>query len=134
MGARAAKWESDSGEQMDRLLNVVALLTLLLLGMVLVNMRRAHIRVEYSVSWLAACVLMLVLSRSQAALEQVQLWLGLPDRPLALFMIASGVFLMVFYRFTLIISDLKDSNIALTQRIAILEYKLGASHEETKAD
>jgi hypothetical protein len=119
---------------MDRLLNVVALLSLLLLALVLINMRRAHIRVEYSVSWLVACVVLLVLSRSQPALEALQLWLGLPDRPLALFMIASGVFLLVFYRFTLIISDLKDSNIALTQRLAILEYKLGLLHEERQAD
>jgi hypothetical protein len=110
---------------MERLLNATSMLSVVLMALVLLNVRRAHIRVEYSVSWLIAGVALFILSRSQSALEAVQHWMGLPDRPLALFMIVSGVFLVVFYRFTLVISNLKDSNIALTQRIAMLEYKLG---------
>ena len=39
---------------MDRLLNVTTVLSILLLIMVLISVRRAHIRVEYSVSWLLA--------------------------------------------------------------------------------
>ena len=41
---------------MDRLLNVTTAVSVILLLMVLVSIRRAHIRVEYSMSWLfAAC-------------------------------------------------------------------------------
>ena len=39
---------------MDRLLNVTTGLSVILLVMILVSVRRAHIRVEYSVSWLLA--------------------------------------------------------------------------------
>ena len=39
---------------MDRLLNVTTVLSIVLLLMVLISVRRAHIRVEYSVSWLLA--------------------------------------------------------------------------------
>jgi len=39
---------------MDRLLNVTTVLSILMLIMVLFSVRRAHIRVEYSVSWLVA--------------------------------------------------------------------------------
>jgi hypothetical protein len=39
------------------------------------------------------------------------------------------VFFVVFYRFTVMISHLKDANIALTQRVAILEYYIRSEHE-----
>jgi hypothetical protein len=39
------------------------------------------------------------------------------------------VFLVVFYRFSVIMSDLKDANIALAQRLAIVEYQVENSHE-----
>jgi len=42
---------------MDHLLDVVAILSFVLAGMVLFSVRRAHIRVEYSVSWLTAAVI-----------------------------------------------------------------------------
>ena len=109
---------------MDRLLNVTAGLSVLLLIVVLASVRRAHIRVEYSVSWLLAAVAMLVLSRSDGALEAVRRWSGLPDTPLTLFLFIGGVFLLMFFRFSIIISHLRDDNIAMAQRVAILEYHI----------
>ncbi len=47
-------------------------------------------------------------------------------------MLAGAVFLFVLYRFSLMISDLKDSNIALTQRVAILEFRLESSDEKNQ--
>jgi len=86
--------------------------------------RRAHIRVEYSVSWLAAALVLLILSRAHGLLHVLASVLGLSDAPLALMMIVFCVFLVVFYRFSVVISNLKDANIALTQRLAIVEYEL----------
>jgi len=114
---------------MDRLLNVMTLLSIGLFVLVLASVRRAHIRVEYSVSWLGAAVVLLVLSRSPSVLEWVATLLGVRSAPLALIMLALCVFLVVFYRFSVIISSLKDANIALTQRVAILEFHLQAMHE-----
>ena len=50
--------------------------------------------------------------------------LGLSDPPLALLLLVGCVFLLMFYRFSVIISKLRDDNIALAQRLAILEYHL----------
>jgi hypothetical protein len=111
---------------MDRLLHVSAGVCLLLLVMVLVSVRRSHIRVEYSVTWLVAATAMLALSLARPVLEYIRKLLGLPDTPLAVFLLGSAVFLVVFFRFTLIISRLRDDNIALAQRVAILEYHLRA--------
>ena len=57
---------------MDRLLNVMAVFSVVLIGLVLASVRRAHIRVEYSVSWLVAGLVLLVLSRWRGAAD----WLG----------------------------------------------------------
>lgn len=114
---------------MDRLLNVTTGLSILLLAIVLYSVRRAHIRVEYSVSWLVAAVAMLVLSRTRPALDAIRDFIGLPDSPLALFMVGSSVLLIMFFRFSVIISHLRDDNVALAQRVAILEYHL-QSHRD----
>lgn len=109
---------------MDRLLNVTAVLSLILLVIVLVSVRRAHIRVEYSVTWLLAAGAMLVLSRARPLLEFFRRATGLPDTPLTLFLLAAGVFLILFFRFSVIISHLRDDNVALAQRVAILEFHI----------
>ncbi|MCA2963643.1 MAG: DUF2304 domain-containing protein [Acidobacteriaceae bacterium] len=109
---------------MDRLLNVVTGMSVLLIGLVFFAIRRAHIRVEYSVSWLGAALVLLILAQWEWALGQVAEFLGVNNAPFALLLIILSLFLIVFYRFSLIISDLKDANIALTQKLAIIEYQL----------
>jgi hypothetical protein len=111
---------------MDRLLNFTTGLSVFLIVLVLASVRRAHIRVEYSVSWLVASVAILVLSRSRSLLEATAAQLGIADPPVALVLLAGCMFVIIFYRFSLIISKLKDDNIALAQRVAILEYHLQA--------
>ena len=115
---------------MDRLLNVTSALSIALILLVLISVRRAHIRVEYSVSWLVAGVVLLVFTRSHWVLEQLAHLLGITYSPLALLLIAFSVFMMVFFRFSVILSHLKDANIALAQRVAILEFQLRSVHEE----
>jgi len=117
---------------MQSLLNITTVLSLLLLALVLLSVRRAHIRVEYSVSWLLASVAMLLLSRARPVLDFMTRRFGIPDTPLTLFLIAGSVFLIMFFRFSVIISHLRDDNIALAQRVAILEYHIQSirAHEE----
>jgi len=107
---------------MNSLLNVTTVLSVILFILVLVSVRRAHIRVEYSVSWLLASAIMLIMSRARPALEYITTHTGIPDTPLTVFLITGSVFLLMFFRFSVIISHLRDDNIALAQRVAILEY------------
>jgi len=109
---------------MDHLLNATAVLSVLLIVIVLASVRRAHIRPEYSISWLLASAAMLVLSRERPVLEFIRLRTGVPDTPLTLFLLAGSVLLVMFFRFSIIISHLRDDNIALAQRVAILEYHI----------
>lgn len=110
---------------MERLLNVTTVVAIVLLLLVLVSIRRAHIRVEYSVSWLAAAVGLIVLSRLPAAMQYAAEHIGLGnDPPLALFLTGASVFLIMFFRYSVIVSHLRDDNIALAQRVAILEFHI----------
>jgi hypothetical protein len=120
---------------MDRLLNVTTFVSIILLVMILFSVRRAHIRVEYSVTWLLAAATMLVLSRARPVLDALRNLAGLPDSPLTLFLFAGGGLLLMFFRFSVIISHLRDDNIALAQRVAILEYHLQSlrDHENQEA-
>ena len=114
---------------MDRLLAVLTISSIALIVLVLLAVRREHIRVEISVSWLAAGCVVLILSLVRPAGEWLAHFLGVGSAPLAILMIVSAIFLVVFYRFSLRISALKDHSIALAQRVAILEYHLKAAHE-----
>ncbi|MBL8178851.1 MAG: DUF2304 domain-containing protein [Bryobacterales bacterium] len=118
---------------MDRLSNVLTVFSLGLILLVLSSVRRAHIRVEYSVSWLGAAIVLLILSRWQGALGWLSTTIGIHDVPLALLLTVFAVFLFVFYRFSVVVSNLKDANIALTQRVAILEFHLRSQNESTQA-
>ena len=115
---------------MDRLLNVVNLLSLFSLLFVLVSVRRQRIRVEYSVSWLAAAIALFALTFSAAPTNWIGGLLGIPGGPTVLVIMILAAFLVVFYRFTSIISQLKDNNIALAQRVAVLEYLISSLHEK----
>ena len=111
---------------MERLLNVTTVVAIVLLIMVLFSIRRAHIRVEYSVSWLAAAVGLIVLSRLPFVMQYAAQHVGLGnDPPLALFLTAAAVFLIMFFRYSVIVSHLRDDNIALAQRLSILEFHIG---------
>jgi hypothetical protein len=115
---------------MDRLLIFSAALSVGLILLVLASVRRSHIRVEYSVSWLAAAVAMLVLSQSRGLLRWVAELLGIVNPPFALLLIGGCVFLLILYRYSVILSRLRDDNIALAQRVAILEHRLGRDRAE----
>ena len=117
---------------MNGLLNFFTGLSLALLILVLISVRRAHIRVEYSVAWLGAALTLLVLSRYDWLLERLAALLGAPDAPLALTLVAGCLFLLVLFRVSILVSELKDANIALAQRVAILEFHLRSLHEKAQ--
>ena len=75
---------------------------------------------------------MLILSRSRPVLEVITRRAGIPDTPLTLFLMAGSVFLIMFFRFSVIISHLRDDNIALAQRLAMLEYRVHSLGEHEK--
>ena len=116
---------------MDRLMNVLTAFSVLVIVQVLLSVRREHIRVEYSVSWLTAAVILLIISLNRTFVDWLAMVLGVEYPPIAILMVVLCLFLVVFYRFSIRISALKDANIALAQRVAILEFQVKSiDHEQ----
>ena len=109
---------------MERLLWWTSVLSVVLIVMVLTALRRAHIRVEYSVTWLIACVALFALSRSETVLTWIASTLGLVFAPTVLVLVAGFIFVVMFFWTCVVLSRLRDDNIALAQRLAILEFHL----------
>jgi hypothetical protein len=109
---------------MEKLLWWTSVMSVVLIVMVLTALRRAHIRVEYSVTWLIACITLFGLSRSETTLSWIASVLGLGYAPMVMVLLAGFIFLVMFFWTCVVISRLRDDNIALAQRVAILEFHL----------
>ncbi len=114
---------------MQSLLQITTVLSIALLLMVFISVRRAHIRVEYSITWFLASLFMLLLSRARPILDYATRHFGIPDTPLTLFLTIGSIFVVMFFRLSIIISSLRDDNIALAQRVAILEHHIHSLRE-----
>jgi hypothetical protein len=64
---------------MDRLFDLVTIFSLVLIVWVLSSVRRSRIRVEYSVSWLLAGAVLLVLAQWRSFDDWAASVLGIPD-------------------------------------------------------
>ena len=97
---------------------------LLLLAQVVRAVRREHIRVEYSMAWFAAALVLLALTVWDTALIRLGAWLGVEDFPSLLLILAGLTFLFTFFRFSVELSTLKDHSILAAQKIALLEWEI----------
>jgi hypothetical protein len=88
---------------------------------VLELIRRRRLKEEYSILWLVAGGVVLILSIARPFLEEIARLLGIFYAPSALFLIAGLIGMVIALHFTMVISRLTDENRALAQRIALLE-------------
>ena len=107
---------------MPRLLLFTSAISILLFFVVLFSVRRSHIRAEYSVGWLIASAALFGLSRSSWLLDRAASFLRIESPAVVLLLGLFGLFLLLFFWASILISRLRDDTIALVQRIAILEY------------
>lgn len=93
------------------------------LGGTLASLRREHIRTEYSVSWLVVGGILAVLGLFPGLLGGLATWTGADPRMLLL--IAAGVLVSgLVFEISHVVSRLRDENVVMAQRLAILEYRL----------
>ena len=109
---------------MERFRIAIAVLSGLLILQIVRSVRREHIRVEYSMTWLGATLLLLGLSLSDAAMSFLARVLGVADASLVLIALAGVFFVFIFFRYSLVVSSLKDNNIQLAQKVGLLEWEV----------
>ncbi|HZS49390.1 MAG TPA: DUF2304 domain-containing protein [Bryobacterales bacterium] len=109
---------------MERIRIVVAVLTALLIVQIVRSVRREHIRVEYSMTWLGATLLLLILCLSDKAMGLLSGLVGVRDASLVLIILAGVLFVFTFFRYSVVVSSLKDHNIQLAQKVGMLEWEI----------
>ncbi len=109
---------------MERVRVVAAVFSLLLVAQIVRSVRREHIRVEYSMAWLGAAALLLLLCISDTAMGAVERLIGVGDAAVVLMAVAGLLFLFTFFRYSIVVSSLKDHNIQLAQKVGLLEWEI----------
>jgi hypothetical protein len=101
-----------------------------LLLIVLELVRQRRLKEEYSLLWLLTAVVLLALSLWRSSLDLIARLMGIFYPPTALFVIGFGFVLLLLLYFSTIISQLSGENNSLTQRLAILDWRVQQLEEQ----
>ena len=84
--------------------------------------RRGRLKERYSLVWLFASLLMLLLSLFRSVLEYLSRLLGIFYPPSLLFLVAFAFLLLIALHFSVVISGLSEKNKRLAQELALLRH------------
>ena len=105
-----------------KILAIVGSGTVLLLVVELV--RRGRLKERYSLLWLFASGVLLVLSSSRTILEYISNLVGIYYPPSFLFLLAFLFLLLITLHFSVTISGLSEKNKRLAQELALLRQEM----------
>lgn len=105
-----------------KVLSIVASGSVLVLVVELI--RRGRLKERYSLLWLFAGLVLLVLSSSRTLLEFISHLLGIYYAPSLLFLLAFLFLLLITLHFTVVISGLSEKNKRLAQELALLRQEM----------
>lgn len=94
--------------------------------------RRGRLKEKYSLLWLFACSILLVLSLSRDLLEYIAHLLGVIYPPSFLFLLAFLFLLSITLHFSVVLSGLSEKNKKLAQEIALLRQEMNVMRNRTE--
>ena len=94
--------------------------------------RRGRLKERYSLLWLFAGGVLLLLSSSRTLLEFVSRMLGIFYPPSFLFLLAFLFLLLITLHFSVVISGLSEKNKHLAQEIALLRQEMQEAIEQVQ--
>ncbi len=86
--------------------------------------RRGRLKEKYSLLWLAAGSILLILSASRELLEYLSHLVGIYYAPSFLFLLAFLFLLLITLHFSVVISGLSEKNKRMAQELALLRQEL----------
>ncbi len=101
-----------------------------LLIVVVELIRRGRLKERYSILWLFAGAVLLILSSSRYLLELISRALGIFYPPSFLFLLAFFFLLLITLHFSVVISGLSEKNKKLAQELALLRQELKSAIEK----
>ena len=104
---------------------IIALLgSFSLLGLIIELVRRRKLGEAYSLLWLLTGITLVLLSLWRELLDVLARLVGIFYPPAALFVVGFGFVLLILLQFSVMVSRLSDENRSLSQRLAILDWRL----------
>ena len=114
-------------------MDIIKLLAIIGSGMLLVAVveliRRGRLKERYSLLWLLAGLILLILSSSRNLLDSLSHLLGVYYPPSLLFLLAFFFLLLITLHFSVVISSLHERNKRLAQEISLLREALDEIRE-----
>ncbi|HEX9019701.1 MAG TPA: DUF2304 domain-containing protein [Nitrospirota bacterium] len=95
-----------------------------MMAVVIELIRRGRLKERYSLLWLLAGAVLLLLSSSRGLLEFVSRRFGIFYPPSFLFLLAFLFLLLITLHFSVVVSGLSEKNKQLAQEIALLRQQL----------
>ncbi len=118
-------------------MDLLSILAIVVNGTVLIVVveliRRGRLKERYSLLWLLAGSVLLVLSASRDLLEYISHLVGIFYAPSFLFLIAFLFLLLITLHFSVVISGLSEKNKKLAQELALLRLELREAMNTTLA-
>lgn len=108
----------------------ILLLGTFLFVMILELVRRRKFREELSLIWLIIGMGLILSSFADRFIDPLARRLGISYPPVLVFLVISFLFVLAMLYFSIVVSDLKSKNKELSQKIALMEYKLGRLYQE----
>jgi len=103
---------------------LIVLVSITLLGVVLHMVRKRHVREQYSLLWIAACVVLLLAAVFIRAVDSLARAVGIFYPPAFLFLVAILLLVVLQVHFSVVISSLKEQSRSLTQDLGLLQNEL----------
>jgi hypothetical protein len=96
--------------------------------------RRKKLREDLSLGWLLIGFALILCSFADQVIDPLAFALGVHYPPALAFVIVALILILVMLYFSVVVSDLKSRNKELSQKIALMEYKLFRLHKKSGPD
>jgi hypothetical protein len=95
-------------------------------------LRRRRFREELSILWLLISITLGLGSVADLVIDPLAFMLGISYPPALIFLIFFFIVVLTMFYFSIVVSDLKSRNKELSQKVALMEYKIRELKERIK--
>lgn len=103
---------------------VIIFLSIIFLIYIYYSIKKKNISVKYSLSWMTACFLVIIIALIPDYLIKIANLFGIEKLSNMMFLFAFIILFFIVYTLTLIVSKQKQQIIILTQELGILKNKI----------
>lgn len=123
--------EEKEKQSMNTVLHIFLIVVVVIFTLIIIwYLKKRRLNLKYSLAWLAACLVMLVLSIFPSLVEKIGNLVGIATVTSTVFLFAVMFMLVIILTLTMIVSHMNNRIYRLTQMQAILEKRVRELEEQ----